>query len=60
MGICRFENEYEEAKKKTKEKLQPLKAELADLEDQVRYKSLYKCLFIPIYAALYRLLNKLR
>ena len=34
---CRkYEIEYEEAKRKTKETLHPLKVELADLEDQVR------------------------
>ena len=33
---CRkYEIEYEEAKKKTKELIHPLKAELSDLEDQV-------------------------
>lgn len=35
---CRkYEVEYEEAKKKTKESLYPLKQELSNLEDQVRF-----------------------
>jgi heterodisulfide reductase subunit B len=31
----RYEQDYEEAKRKTKEVLHPLKVELADLDDQV-------------------------
>jgi hypothetical protein len=34
--VCRYEADYEEAKRKTKEALHPLKVELADVEDQVR------------------------
>lgn len=33
--------EYEEAKRKTKETLHPLKVELADLEDQVRFPTCF-------------------
>jgi hypothetical protein len=35
----RYEMEYEDAKRKTKESLHPLKVELADLEDQVIYQN---------------------
>lgn len=33
--VCRYEGEYEESKRKTKEVLHPLKVELADIEDQI-------------------------
>lgn len=33
--FCRYEGEYEESKRKTKEVLHPLKVELADIEDQI-------------------------
>lgn len=34
--VIRYEIEYEEAKRKTKEVLHPLKIELAEIDDQVR------------------------
>jgi hypothetical protein len=38
----RYEVEYEEAKRKTKESLHPLKLELAEVNDQVEtYSSIY-------------------
>jgi hypothetical protein len=46
----RYEVEYEEAKRKTKESLHPLKLELAEVNDQVEtYSSIYpnRTLIIP-------------
>jgi len=47
--ICidlRYEIEYEDAKRKTKETLHPLRIELADLEDQVNYLNSFHFLIL--------------
>jgi hypothetical protein len=52
----RYESEYEESKRQTKEVLHPLKLELADLDDQVR--SAIVCIYRKLLVFLQRLMNK--
>ena len=55
---CRkYEAEYEEAKRKTKESLHPLKLELAEVNDQVRSdSSLHQWLFMLLLVFIYNMI----